>query len=110
MISDKTIEEVFDWLQKHDPLIAQAKALVHVWDKGEKSKKSDLMRLCNETSSAAKETYAYSHEDYKAYTRKTAEMIEQYESLRLQRETKLALLEAYRTQESSRRAMVKGFA
>lgn len=108
-ITEQTCYEIFDWLNENDAKLAKAKALVHVWEKGERSKRSDLMRTSNMTSVSAREEFAYGHDDYKAYVKTTSDMIEQYETLKLQRETKLAQLDIFRTLESSKRAMTDKF-
>lgn len=100
------LQEAFDWLLATEEELAKHKAAVYVWERGEKITKANLAKICMEPSQAAKENYALAHPDYLKYVQDTANAIENYETLKLQRETKFAMFEAWRSINASERNMI----
>lgn len=108
MIKDSEIEKSLEWLNDNTPDIAMAKARSWLLDQQVKAVKSALMIKSTESSSAAKEMCALAHPDFESHLKKTAKSIQEYEDLKLQRDTHMAKIEVYRTQEASKRMFERG--
>lgn len=107
VISEKRLNDIFEWFQENEGPMAEAKAKVYLLEQQLKSVKADLMMQCNETSSAAKETYALSHKDYKAHIQAIYEEMRKYERMKLKRDTGMAQFEAWRSYNATARHIVE---
>lgn len=93
-----------DFMRDNAPAYAQAKANVVYMTEFRKTIKAQLMASCSEKTESAKETYAYSHPDYKQHLIALKEAVEQAERLRWLMVAAEAKIEVWRSLESSARA------
>ncbi len=104
MISDEQIEAALDYLAKNVEAAAKARAEKVYKEEGRKVKKAQLMNMSNEPSEAARERFAYSHEDYSAYLIEMKAAIYENAKHDFRRDAYSATIEAWRTQQANIRA------
>jgi hypothetical protein len=107
MISDDDIEKALDYLRDSSEVAAQAVALKIYLTEYRKTKKADLMNLCNEQSEAAKERFAYSHPEMKEFLVGLREAVYQANKHLFLREAADAKIRAWQTQNANQRTMEK---
>lgn len=105
MISENKVQQVFDWLQTFEEPMAESKAKVYLLEQQLKSVKADLMMGSMLSSNSAQETYALAHKNYKAHVMNIYEEMRIYEKFKLKRDTGMAILDSWRTQEASKRIL-----
>lgn len=96
--------KALDFIRDNAPAYAQAKAEVVYMTEYRKTIKAQLMAQSNEKTESAKETYAYSHPDYKQHLLALRAAVERAEELRWLMVGAEAKIEVWRSLESSARA------
>jgi len=96
--------KALDFIRDNAQAYAQAKANVVYMTEYRKTIKATLMASCSEKTESAKETYAYSHDDYKHHLRALQIAVEQAEKMRWLMIAAEAKIEVWRSLESSARA------
>jgi len=96
--------KALDFIRDNAAEYAQAKANVVYMTEYRKTVKASLMASSSERTESAKETYAYSHDDYKKHLLSLAQAVEQCERLRWLMVAAEAKIEVWRSLESSARA------
>lgn len=96
--------KALDFIRDNAPAYAQAKANVIYMTEYRKTIKAMLMSSCGEKTESAKETYAYSHSDYKRHLVDMQTAIAACERLRWLMVAAEAKIEVWRSLESSARA------
>lgn len=107
MITDEQIEAALDYLRDSVEAAAQGRANKVYLTEYRKTKKAELMNLCNETSEAAKERFAYSHAEYAEFLSGLRAAIYEDAKHTFLREAADAKIEAWRTQQANARTMEK---
>lgn len=102
MISESDVERAVTFLRQAEN-IAKARGEMVRADKMLHHIKALAMGHSNEKSAAAQERWAYASEQYRKAIDEYAEAVMEYERLKAKREAAVMLIEAWRTQESSRR-------
>ena len=93
-----------DYIVKHAPLYAKAKAERVYLEEFRKSKKALLMKACNESTVNAQEREAYSHPEYIALLEGLRSAVETEETLRWSLVAAQARMDVWRTQSANERA------
>jgi hypothetical protein len=96
--------KALDFIRDNASEYAQAKANVVYMTEYRKTIKASLMASSSERTESAKETYAYSHDDYKAHLRALEQAVAKCERLRWLMVAAEAKIEVWRSLESSARA------
>lgn len=96
--------KALDFIRDNAAEYAQAKANVVYMTEYRKTIKASLMASSSERTESAKETYAYSHDDYKAHLRALEQAVAKCERLRWLMIAAEAKIEVWRSLESSARA------
>lgn len=96
--------KALDFIRDNAPIYAQAKANVVYMTEYRKTIKATLMVSSKEKTESAKESYAYSHEDYKAHLLALQQAVAEAERLRWLMVAAEAKIECWRSLESSARA------
>lgn len=104
-ITDDMVQAAFDALEETARDLPEAKAKRVYLEAASKSIKAKLMTESNQNAANAQERYAYSHKDYELHIEGLKEAVIQEERLRLYRDNAAIMIEAYRTQESTRRSL-----
>lgn len=105
MISDEDIEKALDYLRDSSDVAAQATALRVYLSEYRKTKKAELMNLCNEKTDGSKERFAYSHSEYKEFLVGLREAVFQDAKHRFLREAAQAKVSAWQTMNANQRAL-----
>lgn len=95
--------DAVDYILKHAPKFAKAKAERVYLEEFRKSKKALLMSECTEKAVNAREQYAYAHPDYKALLDGLKAAIETEEELKWMLTAATIRVEVWRSQEASNR-------
>ena len=93
-----------DFIRDNAPAYAQAKANVVYMTEYRKTIKAMLMASSSEKTESAKETYAYSHPEYKAHLKALEGAVGECERLRWLMVAAEAKIAVWRSLESSNRA------
>lgn len=101
------VEAAFDWLKDNAGAAAAAKAERIRAEYATKQAKARLFLECGESSVAAKEAWAIIQPEYDKAVEREAEAVEIDEFHRNQRSKAEAIIEAWRTEQASLRAMTK---
>ena len=96
--------KALDFIRDNAPAYAQAKANVVYMTEFRKTIKASLMASSSERTESAKETFAYSHPDYKAHLMALQQAVAEAERLRWLMIAAEAKIEVWRSLESSARA------
>ena len=96
--------KALDFIRDNAPEYAQAKANVVYMTEYRKTIKAALMAASREKTESAKETYAYSHPEYKAHLTALEQAVAKAERLRWLMVAAEAKIEVWRSLESSARA------
>lgn len=96
--------KALDFIRDNAAAYAQAKANVIYMTEYRKTIKAQLMASCSERTESAKETFAYSHPDYKRHLLALQEAVSEAERLRWLMVAAEAKIEVWRSLESSARA------
>ena len=96
--------KALDFIRDNASEYAQAKANVIYMTEYRKTIKASLMASCSEKTESAKETFAYSHDDYKAHLRALEQAVAKCERLRWLMIAAEAKIEVWRSLEASARA------
>lgn len=108
-MTDTTQEDIspfkaLDYIRDNAKAYAQAKANVVYMTEYRKTIKATLMASCSEKTESAKETFAYSHPDYKEHLKALQQAVAEAEFLRWRMVAAEAKIEVWRSLESSARA------
>jgi len=108
-MADTTQEDIspfkaLDYIRDNAKAYAQAKANVVYMTEYRKTIKATLMASCSEKTESAKETFAYSHPDYKKHLLALQQAVAEAEFLRWRMVAAEAKIEVWRSLESSARA------
>lgn len=95
--------KALDFIRDNASEYAQAKANVVYMTEYRKSLKAMLMATSTEKTESAKETYAYSHDEYRSHLRALAEAVTEAERLRWLMVAAEAKIAVWRSLESSAR-------
>lgn len=93
-----------DFIRDKAEEYATAKANVVYMTEYRKTIKATLMSSCGDKTESAKETYAYSHPDYKLHLKALEQAVAKAEKLRWQLIAAQAKVEVWRSLESTARA------
>lgn len=104
MIAESDIEKAVDYLRSSSGEAAQARANVKYLAEFLKSKRAQLMVAQTGVSNAAAETHALASPDYLAVLDGYKAAVEQDARHQFKREAAVALIDAWRTQQSTLRA------
>lgn len=96
--------KALDFIRDNAAPYAQAKANVVYMTEYRKSIKATLMASCSEKTESAKETFAYSHPDYKKHLIALQQAVAEAERLRWLLVAAEAKIEVWRSLESTARA------
>jgi hypothetical protein len=96
--------KALDFIRDNAPAYAQAKANVVYMTEYRKTIKAQLMASSSEKTESAKETFAYSHPDYKRHLVALQQAVAEAERLRWLMIAAEAKIEVWRSLESSARA------
>ena len=96
--------KALDFIRDNAAEYAQAKAHVIYMTEYRKTVKATLMASSSEKTESAKETYAYSHPDYKLHLAALAQAVNECERLRWLMVAAEAKIEVWRSLESTARA------
>ena len=96
--------KALDFIRDNAAPYAQAKANVVYMTAYQKSIKAMLMASCSEKTESAKETFAYSHPDYKKHLLALQQAVAEAERLRWLLVAAEAKIEVWRSLESTARA------
>jgi hypothetical protein len=99
--------EALDYIRDNAKEYSIAKAHVIYMTEYRKTVKATLMASCTERTESAKETYAYSHEDYKLHLAGLAQAVQEAEFLRWRMIGAEAKIEVWRSLEASNRIETK---
>lgn len=103
MTQDISPFKALDFIRDNATAYAQAKANVVYMTEYRKTIKAQLMASCTEKTESAKETYAYSHQDYKAHLVALQQAVAEAERLRWLMVAAEAKIEVFRSLEASKR-------
>jgi hypothetical protein len=101
------IEICLDWMRDNAPKIANAKASMVFQTEKRKSIKADLMQRSLEKTESAKESWAYSHPEYKKHLEDMRIAIYDYEIIRVQMMACELKIEAWRSIQATNRMIDK---
>lgn len=96
-----------DFIRDNAQAYAQAKANVVYMTEFRKTIKATLMASCSEKTESAKETFAYSHAEYKDHLLALQQAVAEAERLRWLLVAAEAKIEVWRSLESSARMEIK---
>jgi hypothetical protein len=96
--------KALDFIRDNAATYGEAKANVVYMTEYRKTIKATLMASSSERTESAKETYAYSHDDYKKHLIALAQAVSECERLRWLMVAAEAKIEVWRSLESSARA------
>ena len=96
--------KALDFIRDNASAYAEAKAHVIYMTEYRKTVKATLMASSSEKTESAKETYAYSHPDYKLHLAALAQAVNECERLRWLMVAAEAKIEVWRSLESTARA------
>ena len=103
MITQNQAENAIDWIRNHAEQFGQARANRVYLEEYRKSKKAMLIQEADGTVQE-RDSYAYAHPDYLQVLKGIRAAVEAEEHLRWLYVAAQAKVEAWRTQESTRRA------
>jgi len=106
-MTDNDAEKALDYIKNNAHQYAKAKAERTYLEQFLKSKKAILMASSQATTSAGQERDAYAHQDYIDLLEALKTAVETEETLKWKLTAAEIQIDIYRTQESSKRAMVK---
>jgi hypothetical protein len=107
MIDDEKIEAALAYLASNVEASAEARANKVFMVEGRKVKKAQLMNQSNEPSEAAKERFAYSHEEYQDHLEALKQAIYEDAKHEFRRAAYNATIDSWRTQNANIRAAEK---
>jgi hypothetical protein len=96
--------KALDFMRDKAHEFGQKKGYMIFMQEKRKTVKAMLMASSSEKTESAKETYAYSHDDYKTHLAELRDAVADYETLRIQMSAAEAKIEVWRSLESSARA------
>ncbi len=105
MVTEQDIERGFDWLEKNEVCAAEATASRRYAEEMRKSMKALLMAESDARTAVERETYAYAHEKYLAHLEEIKRAVLADETFKARRKRVEMMIDFWRSQESSRRAM-----
>jgi hypothetical protein len=106
LIPDSAVDEAFHWLMSNYDKCAEARAHRLYLEEYRKTIKARLMQEHKHESGIVQEREAYASAGYEEFLEGLRQAVFNDEKLRFMREAKLALIEAWRTASSNRRARV----
>lgn len=106
LIPDSAVEAAFIWLDDNADACAVARAHRIYLEEYRKTLKARIMKECDDLSIGAQEREAYASKRYEEHLEGLKIAIENDERLRFIKETKLALVEAWRTAAANRRVNI----
>ncbi len=101
------IEKCLDWMRDNASTLASAKADMVFQTEKRKSVKAELMQKSLEKTESAKESWAYSHDDYVQHLDRLRIAVYDYELIRVQMMACELKIEAWRSLEATNRAIDK---
>ena len=101
------IEKCLDWMRDNASTLANAKADMIFQTEKRKTVKADLMQKSLEKTESAKESWAYSHNEYINHLETMRNAIYDYELIRVQMMACELKIEAWRSLEATNRAIDK---
>jgi len=107
MITDTQAEDALEYIKRHASEFAKAKAERSYLESFLKSKKALLMKECSDSPVNAQEREAYAHPEYISLLEGLKQAVELEESLKWKISAAEIQIDIWRTQESTKRAMVK---
>ena len=99
--------KALDFIRDNAPAYAEAKAHVIYMTEYRKTVKATLMASSSEKTESAKETYAYSHPDYKLHLAALAQAVNECERLRWLMVAAEAKISVWQTLEATERMVMK---
>lgn len=99
--------KALDFIRDNASEYAQAKANVVYMTEYRKTIKASLMASSSERTESAKETYAYSHDDYKSHLRALEQAVAKCERLRWLMVAAEAKISVWQTLEATERMVMK---
>ncbi|CAB4140070.1 hypothetical protein UFOVP405_7 [uncultured Caudovirales phage] len=99
--------EALDYIRDNAKEYSIAKAHVIYMTEYRKTIKAKLMASCREKTESAKETYAYSHEEYELHLAALAQAVQEAEFLRWRMIGAEAKIEVWRSLEATNRTQDK---
>lgn len=102
MITESEVEKAVTFLRQAEA-VAKARGDMVRTEAMLRHIKALVMAHSNETSIGAREAFAYASDRYKDAINEHAHAVEAYELQRAKREAAIALIDAWRSQEASRR-------
>jgi hypothetical protein len=106
-ISEKLVQDAFDYLLEQPDNAAKARAERLYMEDYTKVVKAELMSECNSEKLGEQERYAYAHPKFKAHLENLKTAIARDEKHRFTLNAKNAILDGWRTIEASNRALSK---
>lgn len=104
-VTEDDVERALDYLKRSAPEAAQAKANRIYMDEYRKVVKAEIMGEANELAVNAREQYAYADKRYKHHLEAQRQAVHDDERHRFLREAAVAIIDAWRTQSATERAM-----
>lgn len=104
-ITDDEVDDALDYLKQNAQGAAQARANRIYMEEYRKVVKAELMMESNRKAHNAREEYAYANADYKKHLTAMRQAILEDERHRFLLSAKQAILDAWRTQSATERAM-----
>lgn len=96
--------QALDFIRDNAKKLGALKGRMVYMTEKRKTIKAMLMGQSSEKTESAKETFAYSHPDYKAHLQELADAVAEYETMRILMVAAEAKIEVWRSLESSARA------
>lgn len=96
--------KALDFIRDNAEELGRRKGRMVFMTEKRKTIKAMLMASCSEKTESAKETYAYSHPEYKAHLEALRDAVAEYETMRILMAAAEAKIEVWRSLESSARA------
>lgn len=109
MITQKKVDEAFDWLWESIEPMAEAKAKLEFLDDQTKSVLAFHFCDSDEKTQKGKEMSALCEEDYLRHLNDVKKARKTYETYRLRRDYYTALLDSWRTQQATNRIITEKF-
>lgn len=108
MISEKQIDAALEYLRESVEEASKAKSDMVLTEQWIKTTKAKLMSRSGATAVSAQEVIALGHPEFEAAVNAHGAAVQAFEFHKMKRETALAWIEAYRTQEASNRMIDRG--
>ncbi len=96
--------QALDFIRDNAKKLGALKGRMVYMTEKRKTIKAMLMSHSSEKTESAKETYAYSHVEYKTHLQELADAVSEYETMRILMVAAEAKIEVWRSLESSARA------